>query len=57
MATTQVVWRDKVKCPSCGAENGNRDEWCESCLADIPSARANQMFVRRWTQQSRTDRG
>jgi hypothetical protein len=44
---------DLVSCPSCNAVNHARDEWCESCLADIPSDRSNVMFVRRWSQRSR----
>ncbi len=54
MAGTEVVWTDLMRCPQCSSVNDARDEWCESCLADIPSERSSGMFVRRWSHRPRS---
>jgi hypothetical protein len=56
MARTNVVWTDVVRCDTCGKVNDARDEWCESCLSDLPSDSSDMMFVRRWAQRRRPER-
>ena len=51
-----VGLKNQIKCPSCGSDNDPRDEWCESCLADLALPRSSSMFVRKWTPRHRADR-